>query len=124
MPTDAIASPPDDTVLDCLVCGDCGAWQSLRKFACAHCGSRALSLVRASGQGRVRALTVVHRPPHAEVRGPVPYTIVLVQLDEGPTLMGRADAALALGDRVQGRLADDHTAHFSACAAASDSSLS
>lgn len=113
MPTDAITPAPDDTVLDCQVCAGCGTWQSLRKFACAQCGSRALHLARTGGHGRVRALTLVHRPPHADVRGPVPYAIVLVQLDEGPTLMGRADVTVALDDRVQGRLGDDQTAHFS-----------
>jgi len=46
------------------------------------------------------ATTVVTRAPSEEFRALAPYTIAIVELDEGPRLMGHARAGVAIGDRV------------------------
>jgi len=47
----------------------------------------------------------VYRPPSAEFKDDVPYTVVLVELSEGPrmlsTLVDMAPDAVRIGQRVQ-----------------------
>lgn len=81
-------------------CVECGASQTLERFACRACGSTRLEWRPASGRGVVYASTVVMRAPSQEFRALVPYTLVLVDLDEGARLMGHASPGLAIGDRV------------------------
>ena len=52
------------------------------------------------GEGTVFAVTVVARAPSDEFRALAPYTLVLVDLDEGFRLMGHAVPGVAIGDRV------------------------
>jgi uncharacterized OB-fold protein len=49
----------------------------------------------------VYSRTEVTRAPSQAWRALVPYTIVIVELDEGPRLMGHAESGLAIGDRVE-----------------------
>ena len=41
----------------------------------------------ASGRGEVYAISVMHRPAHPGMAGRVPYTVALVDLDEGVRLL-------------------------------------
>ena len=82
-------------------CSACGHAQTLARYACQRCGSDALSWHDASGLATVRALTVVSRAPSEDFRALAPYTLVIVELDEGPRLMGHADASVAMGQRVR-----------------------
>ena len=51
---------------------------------CPKCASRAVSVVRASGRGRLYSYVIHHRP----VPGfSPPYAIAVVELDEGPRMM-------------------------------------
>lgn len=81
-------------------CATCGAAQTLARYACAHCGGAALSWLEATGRGTVYAVTVVARAPSDAFRALVPYTLVLVDLDEGPRLMAHAEPGVAIGTRV------------------------
>lgn len=90
--------------LDLQRCEDCGAWWALRPYACAHCGGTNLAWQRSDGVGEVLARTEIHRAPDAFWRAHVPYVLVLVRLDEGAVLMGHADAGIAIGQQVQGRV--------------------
>ena len=79
-------------------CGSCGSWDT---------GWRDLQ-----GTGRVVSWTVVEHPVHPAF--PLPYTVLLVELDgaEGARLVGRADGAPAVFDGAPVRvrweqLADD-----------------
>ncbi len=81
-------------------CGACGTVQICRRHFCQKCASSALDWVDAAGSGQVWAVTVVNRAPDDSFRALVPYTIVLVELDEGQRLMGHGAAGLAIGDRV------------------------
>jgi uncharacterized OB-fold protein len=81
-------------------CTDCGAPQSLSRYACRQCGSARLEWRRATGRGSVYATTVVARAPAEEFHTLAPYTLAIVQLDEGPRLMAHGEAHIAIGDRV------------------------
>jgi hypothetical protein len=81
-------------------CERCGAAQRLARYACTACGETALGWHDARGTGRVFSVTEVKRAPTDAFKALVPYTLVLVDLDEGARLMGHAPAGLAIGDRV------------------------
>lgn len=82
-------------------CSACGTAQTLARYACQHCGHGALAWHDAAGTGTVRAVTVVARAPSDEFRPHAPYTLVLVQLDEGPRLMAHAAPGVRIGDAVR-----------------------
>ena len=70
-----------------LKCHKCGKVTCPPKMACQECGSTDMEVVQLKGSGKVVTFTVSYVP--AEGRdAEVPYTIVMVQLDEGPWLMG------------------------------------
>lgn len=81
-------------------CRECNAPQTPARFACRRCASERLEWRRAAGGGVVYALTVVARAPSEEFRALAPYTLVLVDLDEGARVMGHASPGVAIGDRV------------------------
>ncbi|MGH8843584.1 MAG: Zn-ribbon domain-containing OB-fold protein [Advenella sp.] len=93
-------------------CGHCGSNWSLHPFACATCGNTQLRDLQSKGAGTVKACSVVTRAPDARWRALAPYTIVLVALEEGPIVMGQADAELAVGDRVIGSVQSASTSEF------------
>jgi uncharacterized OB-fold protein len=82
-------------------CVDCGAPQTLARYACRQCGATRLEWRTAGGLGTVYAATVVARAPSAEFRALAPYTLAIVELDEGPRLLGHAAPGVAIGDRVR-----------------------
>lgn len=81
-------------------CLDCGAAQTLPRYACRKCGGTRLEWRQASGRGTVHAVTVVMRAPSDDFRPLAPYTLVLVELEEKARLMGHAEPGVAIGDRV------------------------
>src|SRR5262245_24430435 len=62
------------------------------------CGSDDTDELVAAGNGLCVAVTHVHVTTDA---GAEPVRLTLVELDEGPTVMGRADPSLAPGDRAR-----------------------
>ena len=82
-------------------CVDCGAPQTLARYACRRCGGSRLEWRAAGGIGTVYAVTVVTRAPSEEFRALAPYTLAIVELDEGARLMGHASPGIAIGDRVR-----------------------
>ncbi|MCX7275108.1 MAG: OB-fold domain-containing protein [Burkholderiales bacterium] len=82
-------------------CAHCGAVQRLARHACTTCGATTLEWFDAQGGGQVFALTEIRRAPTDAFKALVPYTLALVDLDEGARVMGHAEAGLAIGDRVQ-----------------------
>ena len=70
-----------------LKCNDCGTYTCPPKMACQGCGSTNLEVVELKGKGNVVTFTVSYVP--AEGRdAEVPYTVVMVELEEGPWLLG------------------------------------
>ena len=81
-------------------CSACGAAQTLARYACRACGSTELQWRTARGAGRVYSVTTVARAPSDEFRPLAPYALAIVELDEGPRLMGHATLDARIGDRV------------------------
>ena len=82
----------------CIACGHC--WYFWRSF-CPECGEVEPESLRASGSGRVHAVSMVHRAPLQELRAHAPYLIVLIDADEGFRLMAHGESSLKIGDRVR-----------------------
>jgi uncharacterized OB-fold protein len=74
-------------------CGSCDRAIFFPRVLCPHCHSDDLSWFRASGRGTIYSYTVVRRT-WGVFAGSVPYTVVLVDLDEGPRFLSRL-----IGDR-------------------------
>ncbi|NYT86321.1 Zn-ribbon domain-containing OB-fold protein [Pollutimonas harenae] len=87
--------------LELTQCRSCKAWWSLHPYACKQCGSHDLELRPVSGIGKIKAKTTISRAPDSFWRQYVPYTVVLVALQEGVTVMGQADNDAFVGQHVQ-----------------------
>lgn len=79
-------------------CDACNSLWYLPRENCPYCGSREATPRAAAGTGLCVGVTRLH----VTVDGsPTPRALVLVELDEGPLVMGRThDDALAPGDRA------------------------
>lgn len=65
-------------------CSACGSYRFPANQVCPHCSSREAAWVQSSGRGSVFSWVVVRHPVPAEVYGEdVPYTVALIDLDEG-----------------------------------------
>jgi uncharacterized OB-fold protein len=73
-----------------LKCRACGSLTVPPKMACRQCASLDMEVVEVKGSGKIRTFTTVF--VGAEGReSEVPYIVVIVELDEGPWLMGNLD---------------------------------
>ncbi len=81
-------------------CSACGQALTGQRLGCTHCGSSELRWCDAGGSGTVYAASTVHRVPTEAWRALAPYSLVLVDLDEGPRVMAHGAPGLAIGTRV------------------------
>lgn len=87
-------------------CRACGAHRFPFRMSCSRCGSFEKDLTESKGCGFVYSYTVVERPllPGFDE----PYTVVLVEVDEGVRYLGLyagdVDASQLIGSRVRARL--------------------
>lgn len=70
-----------------LRCQECGAVTVPPKMACRQCASPDMEIVELKGEGTIQTFATVYVAAEGR-EGEVPYTIVLVELDEGPWIMG------------------------------------
>ena len=70
-----------------LKCEDCGAITTPPKMVCRSCTGTNLDIIELGGKGEVVTFTTVNVAAE-ERENEVPYTIVMVKLDEGPWIMG------------------------------------
>lgn len=70
-----------------LKCKQCGTITVPPKITCGQCAGTDMDVVELSGKGEIQTFTTVFVPPE-EREAEAPYIIVLVQLDEGPWIMG------------------------------------
>jgi len=70
-----------------LKCKACGTINVPPKMACGKCTSPDMEVVELSGKGKIQTFTTVYVAPEGR-EAEAPYTIVMVELDEGPWLMG------------------------------------
>lgn len=87
-------------------CEACGHGWYFRRGFCPACGAPAPRLLQARGTGRVHAVTEVARPPSEALRAHAPYSLALVDADEGFRLMAHVARGTRIGDRVRARFCD------------------
>lgn len=85
-------------------CGKCGVHQYPPETFCYECGAQDMPWVAVAGAGTVYSFIVVHQQYHKAFKEFMPYTVVIVQMDEGPRMLGAmlgGNQAIAIGDRVK-----------------------
>jgi uncharacterized protein len=83
-------------------CSHCGSYQFYPRPFCLQCQADTPEWVQSSGRGEVYSVTTVRLPVLPEL--PPPYQVAIVQLSEGPRLLGGIvgnDASI--GDQVEVR---------------------
>jgi len=64
------------------------------KTICSACKNTEATKVKLSGHGKIMTSTVVHIPPNYSKKEP-PYTVILVELNEGIPVMGQLNDSSA-----------------------------
>ncbi|MHB8084903.1 MAG: Zn-ribbon domain-containing OB-fold protein [Dehalococcoidia bacterium] len=84
-----------------LKCQGCGEVTVQPRLACRKCGSTDLIITDLKGVGIIQSFTVMNVAPEG-MEARIPYIVVLVELNEGPWIMGNlsgiapADATMDL----------------------------
>jgi len=86
--------------LTVVACVSCGARWCRALPGCPYCGGEQVSLVETTGQGSVYSWVTVRRALDPAFEDSVPYTVLVVDLDDG----GRVNGRLLDNDPV-----DEHT---------------
>jgi uncharacterized protein len=68
-------------------CPECGQRQHYPRHVCTGCGGSP-EWEEASGQGVVHTFTVIRQNGARPFKDQLPYVVAMVELDEGPRLMG------------------------------------
>ena len=68
-------------------CNACGRFWFPPSRRCVHCLSSDFGWIESEGQGRIYSFVVFHRVYHPAFESDVPYTVAIVELDEGPRLL-------------------------------------
>lgn len=90
-------------------CDDCDALRWPPLPGCPECRSRASTWTPVAPTGTIWSYVVYHRGFSAALKEQVPYTVAMVQLDDGPYLLGRlvdGEKPPQVGDRVSAKFAD------------------
>jgi len=75
-----------------LKCKQCGTIAVPPKMVCQQCADSDMEIVPLKGTGKIQTFTVVNVASEGR-EDEVPYVIVLVELDEGPWIMGNLASA-------------------------------
>ncbi len=82
-------------------CESCSRLVWYPRQLCAYCGEFALQWEQLSGHGTIYAVSVHHRAAHPAFAERVPYSVVLVDLDEGARIMSNVfGPPPSVGDKV------------------------
>lgn len=90
-------------------CGDCTRRFYYPRRLCPHCGGSSLDMEASAGRGTVFSFSEVRVSFYgAAWESQLPYTVILVDLDEGPRMLSRlvGGDAIAIGDRVRVRFVE------------------
>ncbi len=87
-------------------CAECSRLQYFPRIMCAHCGSERMSWTRSSGKGTIFSRTSVEASFFGQRWTPdLPYTVVIIDLDEGvrflSRMVGERANEVSIGDRVE-----------------------
>lgn len=64
-------------------CARCETWRHIPRFMCANCGSAEWGWRESNGRGVVYTWTTVHMPMSPEFETLFPYTVLVVEMEEG-----------------------------------------
>lgn len=102
MSGEKVVAQPDDLNLDLFSriaqtgrmhaqrCTKCSNFSHPPRYYCSRCFSPDHEFVEVSGRGTVYSHTLSHFTAEAAWRDEVPYATVVVELDEGPRIVGSA----------------------------------
>ena len=76
-----------------LKCQSCGAITVPPKMVCRQCASPDMEVVELNGSGKIRTFTTVFVAAEGREEE-VPYINVMVELDDGPWIMGNLEGNL------------------------------
>jgi uncharacterized OB-fold protein len=85
-------------------CAACGSLRSYPREICPSCLSGEFRWIECSGRGHIYSYTTVYRPPLGSFSKMVPYTIALVDLEEGTRLLAHVEGdlnSIAVGTPVE-----------------------
>jgi uncharacterized OB-fold protein len=85
-------------------CCACGAHQYPAETFCYACGAEAMAWVAVAGEGTLYSFAVVHQLYHKAFKPFLPYTVAIVQMDEGPRMLSAMlglKRPVAIGERVK-----------------------
>ena len=68
-------------------CASCGNVQFYPRVMCTNCISKDVEWIKASGAGKIKSFTIIHRAISKAYLEEVPYVVALIELEEGPTIM-------------------------------------
>gem|GEM_PF-588912 len=91
-----------------LRCDVCDRVLAYGACQCSRCPESTIRWESSAGLGRVRGRVTYHRSHRDDL--PAPYDVVVVQLDEGPRLLGRMSAnaeSVKAGARVRAQIHND-----------------
>jgi len=81
-------------------CASCRTVRHYPQPVCPKCYSLETEWIDARGRGTVHSWTVAHHAFHPAFKADLPYTLLIVDLEEGPRAMGRLDPVAATAPRV------------------------
>jgi uncharacterized protein len=70
-------------------CEDCGQFRFPPAPTCYHCGKASGKWEEISGKGRIYSWIVVNHPVDKRLADEVPFVVALIELSEGPRVVGR-----------------------------------
>ncbi|MBN1690864.1 MAG: Zn-ribbon domain-containing OB-fold protein [Dehalococcoidia bacterium] len=70
-----------------LKCGGCGELSAQPRLICAKCGGQDFEAIEFKGGGAIQTFTVNYVPAEGR-ESEAPYIVVIVELDDGPWVMG------------------------------------
>ncbi len=68
-------------------CADCGRYQFPPQSFCRSCAGGRLAWSATSGCGKVLSYTIVYWSPNPAYAADAPYSLALIQLNEGPRML-------------------------------------
>ncbi len=69
-------------------CNNCGQIMLPPRKFCLKCGKSNLEEIELTGKGKIDVFTVIYVPPPF-MKDKAPYIVAIVEMDEGPKIMGR-----------------------------------
>lgn len=85
-------------------CNSCSELRWPPLVGCPECRGRDSTWVDIAPSGTIWSFVVYHRAFQAALKDQIPYTVLMVQLDDGPHIVGRLvdeNCSVAVGDRVE-----------------------